>query len=105
MEEIRFRGCFLGLALGDALGAPYEGGPLERLLWRVLGATRSGAIRWTDDTQMSLDLAESLSDNGALVLDDVAKRFASRWIGIPSGQFRESGGKPGGARGRAWGGL
>ncbi len=26
-----------------------------------------------------------------------------RWIGIPSGQFQESGGKPGGARGGAWG--
>ncbi len=81
MQEIRFRGCFLGLALGDALGAPYEGGPLERLLWRALGTTKSGAIRWTDDTQMSLDLAESLGENGALVLDDVAKRFAFsyRW--------------------------
>ncbi|MEO2164271.1 MAG: ADP-ribosylglycohydrolase family protein [bacterium] len=81
MQENRFRGCFLGLALGDALGAPHEGGPLERLLWRALGTTSSGATRWTDDTQMSLDLAESINEHGALVLDDVAARFAAsyRW--------------------------
>ncbi|MCP4165353.1 MAG: aminotransferase class III-fold pyridoxal phosphate-dependent enzyme [Chloroflexi bacterium] len=30
---------------------------------------------------------------------------AEGWIGIPSGQFQESGGKPGGVRGGAWGGL
>jgi hypothetical protein len=27
----------LGLATGDVLGAPHEGGLLERLLWRVIG--------------------------------------------------------------------
>jgi hypothetical protein len=26
----KFTGCLLGLALGDALGAPFEGGPIER---------------------------------------------------------------------------
>lgn len=38
-------------------------------------------MRWTDDTQMSLDLAESLIANRALDLDDLAARFASsyRW--------------------------
>jgi ADP-ribosylglycohydrolase len=76
-----FSGCLLGLALGDALGAPFEGGPLERLAWRVMGTTRTGEMRWTDDTQMSLDLAESLIEHRALVLDDVAQRFAHgyRW--------------------------
>jgi ADP-ribosylglycohydrolase len=54
------------LALGDALGAAHEGGLLERLLWRVIGTTREGRIRWTDDTQMSLDVAESLIAKGDL---------------------------------------
>ena len=58
-------GCLLGLALGDALGAPYEGGPLERGLWMLIGKTRSGHLRWTDDTRMSLDLAEVLLAAGA----------------------------------------
>ena len=71
----------MGLALGDAFGAPFEGGVLERLLWRAIGRTRGGKRRWTDDTRMSLDLAESLIAHGDLVPDDVATRFASsyRW--------------------------
>ena len=72
----RFEGCLLGLALGDALGAPYEGGPLERFLWRLIGTTSQGEMRWTDDTQMSLDLAESLVAKGKLDPDDLALRFA-----------------------------
>jgi len=77
----RFEGCLLGLALGDALGAPYEGGPVERLLWRLIGRTRQGHMRWTDDTQMSVDVAESLLARGTLDADDLAHRFASsyRW--------------------------
>ena len=77
----RFQGCLLGLALGDALGAAHEGGPLERLLWGLIGTTTAGHIRWTDDTQMSLDVAESLIATGALDLEDLAARFAGnyRW--------------------------
>jgi len=77
----QFTGCLLGLALGDALGAPFEGGPLERSLWRLIGTTRRGEMRWTDDTQMTLDLAESIIANGRLEPDDVAQRFANgyRW--------------------------
>lgn len=72
-----FSGCLLGLASGDALGAPYEGGILERALWGAIGRTRSGERRWTDDTQMSLDLAESLLARRQLDLADLASRFAS----------------------------
>lgn len=76
-----FTGGLLGLALGDALGAPFEGGVLERLAWRVLGRTRRGELRWTDDTQMSLDVAESLISCGKIDADDLAQRFAAgyRW--------------------------
>ncbi len=38
----------------------YEGGPIERFVWRLLGKTSDGRMRWTDDTQMTLDLASSL---------------------------------------------
>ncbi|MES2019230.1 MAG: ADP-ribosylglycohydrolase family protein [Pseudomonadota bacterium] len=81
MTEDRITGSILGLALGDACGAPHEGGPVERLLWRLIGTTASGDMRWTDDTQMSLDLAESLIEKGMLDPDDVALRFARsyRW--------------------------
>ena len=77
----RFEGCLLGLALGDALGAPHEGGPLERLLWRLIGTTVQGHMRWTDDTQMAIDVAASLAERGAVDADDLALRFARsyRW--------------------------
>ncbi|NHZ79051.1 hypothetical protein F2P44_07145 [Massilia sp. CCM 8695] len=71
-----FSACLLGLASGDALGAPYEGGFLEQALWRAIGRTRAGERRWTDDTRMSLDLAESLLARGELDLADLASRFA-----------------------------
>lgn len=79
--EERCRGAVLGLALGDALGAPHEGGPIERMLWRVIGSTRDGRRRFTDDTQMALDLADSLLRCGKVDQDDLAKTFAGsyRW--------------------------
>lgn len=81
MTSDRFHGTVLGLALGDALGAPHEGGPIERLLWRLIGTTGDGRMRWSDDTQMSLDLAESLLARDGLDEDDLARRFAEsyRW--------------------------
>jgi len=68
-------------AIGDAYGAPYEGGFLERLLWRILGKTRSGRLRYTDDTQMSLDTARSLLAIGGVDQQDLATRYAAsyRW--------------------------
>lgn len=77
----QFAGCMLGLATGDALGAPHEGGPIERLVWRLIGKTSDGCLRWTDDTQMALDLAESLLVEGKVCPDALARQFASsyRW--------------------------
>lgn len=77
----QFQGCLLGLSLGDALGAPFEGGLLERLLWRVIGTTKQGEMRWTDDTQMSIDIIESFLRRGDIDPDDLAISFAKsyRW--------------------------
>lgn len=77
----QFQGCILGLALGDALGAPHEGGVVERFVWRLIGRTRDGKLRWTDDTQMTIDLAESWLANKGIDQDDLALRFAQsyRW--------------------------
>lgn len=76
----RVTGAILGLALGDAFGAPYEGGVLERVLWRVIG-TRKGKRRWTDDTQMSIAIMRSLMACGGIDQNDLAARFAAsyRW--------------------------
>ncbi|MCI5159576.1 MAG: hypothetical protein D3906_14330, partial [Candidatus Electrothrix sp. AUS1_2] len=76
----RIRGAVLASALADAFGAPYEGGPLERLLWIFLGR-RHGKRRWTDDTQMSVDVMESLLTCEGVDQTDLAQRFARsyRW--------------------------
>ncbi len=76
----RFLGSLLGLALGDAFGAPYEGGFLERAVWAFLG-TREGRRRWTDDTQMTVDVVESLVNCRRVDQDDLARRFSQsyRW--------------------------
>jgi len=87
----RFEGCLMGLALGDALGAPYEGGPTGKLLWMILGKTPEGKMRWTDDTQMALDIGESLVHNQKMNADDIAARFGKsyRWDrGYGSGATR-----------------
>ena len=80
-KQDQYKGCLLGLSMGDALGAPFEGGPLERVLWRLIGKTSTGRSRWTDDTQMTLDLAESILDHGRIIPEKLACKFATsyRW--------------------------
>lgn len=70
----------MGLALGDALCAGREGGPLEQLLWRLIGKT-GGLHRYTDDTQMALDLAGHFINQRSIVPDVLAADFARsyRW--------------------------
>jgi ADP-ribosylglycohydrolase len=79
--EDQYLGCVLGLAMGDTLGAPYEGGIVERLVWHIVGRTKQGRPRWTDDTQMALDLSETLLARGDVDQNDLAQRFAQnyRW--------------------------
>ncbi len=86
MEEQRFTGCLLGVAVGDALGQPVEAFPAERLR-REFGEIRDlmpgdprlpmplGAGQWTDDTQMTLDIARSLVRCGHVDPADIAREF------------------------------
>ncbi|AOT07857.1 ADP-ribosylglycohydrolase family protein [Pseudoalteromonas luteoviolacea] len=104
IEKSKFVGCFKGLAIGDALAASYEGGPVERLLWRFLGRTKTGQRRYTDDTQMSIDIAQSFLTQKHMDQTHLAHTFAQsyRWSrgygpsaasllkGIKSGQSWES---------------
>ncbi|MCP4675979.1 MAG: hypothetical protein GY854_10835 [Deltaproteobacteria bacterium] len=78
MTEDKIKGSVLALAMGDALGAAYEGGVLEKTAWKAIGKHR-GKCRWTDDTQMSIDIMESLVANGAVNQDDIANRFANSY--------------------------
>jgi poly(ADP-ribose) glycohydrolase ARH3 len=76
IERERHDGCLLGHAIGDAFGAPYEGGILEQVVWQFICGFSSRAMRWTDDTQMSLATAESLISLGRIDPDDLARRFS-----------------------------
>ena len=75
----KYSGCFLGLAIGDAYGAPFEGGFLERLLWRTIGKTKEGKIRYTDDTQMSMDIASSFIQNKRIDQEHLATTFSKNY--------------------------
>lgn len=81
--EDRFKGCLVGLAIGDALGMPFEGLPswvVGPVLDQVRGfheSARRGlaAGQWTDDTQMSLCLARSLVRRGLADPEDIAREY------------------------------
>jgi ADP-ribosyl-[dinitrogen reductase] hydrolase len=73
----RLRGCAVGAAVGDALGAPLEFGPptpANRLV-RHMRPGRLPAGSFTDDTEMALALAESLLACRPLDPADLARRF------------------------------
>jgi ADP-ribosyl-[dinitrogen reductase] hydrolase len=84
------RGSLLGLAVGDALGAPLEGAPPPRARRAVRGGLEMAGGRswapgeWTDDTALALALAESIAAHGLLDTADVAARYIE-WAEIGKG--------------------
>src|SRR5262245_59498143 len=72
----RFSGSLLGLALGDALGAKHEGGPIGQAAWWLMGLGKGDLLRWTDDTEMAIGLAESLVRSRRVDPDDLARTWA-----------------------------
>ena len=82
----RARGCAVGAAIGDALGMPLEFGPrqpADRLV-REMEAGRIPAGTFTDDTEMALALAESLSVHWPLRPADLAERFVAWYRAGPA---------------------
>lgn len=84
MEEIdRYLGALLGLATGDALGAPlefrYPGSfaPIKNMVGGGVYDLKPG--QWTDDTSMALCLAESLIECGEFNPVDQLERYL-RWF-------------------------
>lgn len=78
----RSMGALLGLAVGDALGAPFEGRERDSYPrvtdYSVGGVHGGGPGTWTDDTAMAICLAESLLARGAVEERDLLERFL-RW--------------------------
>lgn len=88
LTQNQFRGCLIGLAIGDALGGPVEfmsrfeiaqryGGGIRKMVGGGWLRLRRGET--TDDTAMARALAESLVERGAFDCDDVARRYVA-WL-------------------------
>ena len=75
----RYLGCISGLTYGDAYGAAYEGGLFEKLIWKIIGRTKKGELRYTDDTQMSIDIAQSYLSKNEIDSDCLAEQFAKSY--------------------------
>jgi len=81
--EDRFTGCLVGLAIGDALGMPFEGMDAQTILVERSQVTEFlpgyglDAGQYTDDTKMMLCLADSIVENGQVNPEDIARRFVA----------------------------
>jgi ADP-ribosyl-[dinitrogen reductase] hydrolase len=79
----RFRGCLLGLAVGDAVGTSVEFQP--RGAFEPLSELRGGGVfnlqpgQWTDDTSMALCLATSLVERQGFDAHDQMERYLA-WM-------------------------
>jgi poly(ADP-ribose) glycohydrolase ARH3 len=81
----RFLGCLLGQAVGDALGAPFEGLPADFVFWHagsvaeLLAKPPDGPLPYTDDTQMMIGVAEALLQDGEIRPPTLLSRFAANY--------------------------
>jgi len=81
----RFRGCLIGLAVGDALGGRFEAQPAEFIRGRISNAEQlvsyvTSELWYTDDTQMAIGVAESLSDYQEIVEERLCESFVANYV-------------------------
>lgn len=74
------RDCVYGLAVGDALGVPYEF--RGRDTFECSGMVGHGthdqpAGTWSDDTSMTLATCDSIREKGRIDVDDIRERFVA----------------------------
>lgn len=77
------RSCVYGLAVGDALGVPYEfrgRGTFECTGMAGGGTHGQPAGTWSDDTSMALCICSSVKRLACIDVADIAGRFR-RWLG------------------------
>lgn len=82
-QRDRAQGVLLGLAAGDALGAPYEFGP-ARGPELPIEMTGGGGLNWepgewTDDTSMAIVIARVAADGDDLLTTSAQDRIATDW--------------------------
>jgi ADP-ribosylglycohydrolase len=80
----QIQGSLLGLAVADAVAAPWEGidGPLLYELGpadAIVAHESRRRITYTDDTQMTIGVAEELVECGGIDVEALARRFATNY--------------------------
>ncbi len=72
----KFRGAILGCFLGDAFGAGFEGMNPSKARFHIDSLSKRFPRNYTDDTDMTLALAESIVQTGGVNPEDIAKHFS-----------------------------
>jgi len=81
----RFVGCLLGLAVGDATGAPFEGLRGDVIYYDFGGSRKVVAnppvevLTYTDDTEMAIGVAEALLRDGHIDEKTLCEAFARNY--------------------------
>ncbi len=81
----QFAGCLLGLAVGDAIGAPFEGLSADNIFWgygslgELIANRDNDPLIYTDDTEMMIGVAETLVEEGRIVEDALVRAFAANY--------------------------
>lgn len=78
----RYRGALVGTAVGDALGAPVEGRHTTRTYVASLDR-ETPELTYTDDTAMTIGVAESLLEAGGFDGHHLALNFARHYAAEP----------------------
>jgi poly(ADP-ribose) glycohydrolase ARH3 len=72
----KFRGAILGCFLGDAFGSGFEGMHPERAVFRLSNLSKKLTRSYTDDTDMTLALSESIAESCEIDPEGIAKHFS-----------------------------
>lgn len=81
----RFRGCLLGLAVGDALGGRFEARSASSIRERFASVDAlinypEDEIWYTDDTQMAIGIAQTLVEHGEIIESAVCKSWVRNYV-------------------------
>ncbi len=81
--QAKFRGALLASAVGDALGAPFEGGGAMPQAAALQWGADGFSFCYTDDTHMTLGVAESLVERGGFDGPHMAQVFVRNYTAEP----------------------
>jgi len=81
--ELKFLGCLVGTAVGDALGAGWEGREMFRSEDIVTLVERAEQLIYTDDTHMTIGITESLVESKGFDGEHMVHTFIKNYEAEP----------------------